>query len=74
MAVRSSEKGGSGLCLRSAAWFVLCSHWGRPAMGYPDSRFHVVYLGTGDLKFSLELIQNLNPLGGNIGRPPIPTM
>ena len=43
-------------------------------MGYPDSRFHVVYLGTGDLKFSLELIQNLNPLGGNIGRPPIPTM
>ena len=34
-------------------------------VGYPDARLHVVYLGTGDLKHSVELIQWLNPPGGN---------
>ena len=35
-------------------------------MGYRDARLHVVYLGTGDLKQSVGLIQYLNPPGGNI--------
>jgi catechol 2,3-dioxygenase-like lactoylglutathione lyase family enzyme len=35
-------------------------------VGYPNARLHVVYLGTGDLKHSVELIQYLNPPGGNI--------
>ena len=35
-------------------------------VGYPDARLHVVYLGTGDLKQSVGLIQYLNPPGGNI--------
>ena len=35
-------------------------------VGYPDAKLHIVYLGTGDLKHSVELIQYLNPPGGNI--------
>ena len=35
-------------------------------VGYPNARLHVVYLGTGDLKHSVELIQYLNPPGGNV--------
>ena len=35
-------------------------------VGYPDAKLHVVYLGTGDLKHSVELIQYLNPPGGKI--------
>ncbi len=35
-------------------------------VGYPNARLHAVYLGTGDLKHSIELIQYLNPPGGNI--------
>ena len=32
-------------------------------VGYPDARLHIVYLGTGDLRHSVELIQYLNPAG-----------
>ena len=32
-------------------------------VGYPDARLHIVYLGTGDLRHSVELIQYLNPPG-----------
>ena len=32
-------------------------------VGYPDARLHIVYLGTGDLRHSVELIQYLNPVG-----------
>lgn len=35
-------------------------------VGYPDAKLHVVYLGTGDLKHSVELIQYINPPGGKI--------
>ncbi len=35
-------------------------------VGYPNARLHIVYLGTGDLKHSVELIQYLNPPGGKI--------
>ena len=35
-------------------------------VGYPNARLHVIYLGTGDLKHSVELIQYLNPPGGKI--------
>ena len=38
-------------------------------VGYPDASLHIVYLGLGDMKHSVELIQYLNPVGGN---PPIP--
>ena len=30
-------------------------------VGYPDARLHIVYLGTSDLRHSVELIQYLNP-------------
>ena len=32
--------------------------------GYTDARLHIVYLGIGDMKHSVELIQYLNPVGG----------
>ena len=32
-------------------------------VGYPDAKLHIVYLGTGDLKHSVELVQYLNPVG-----------
>ena len=32
-------------------------------VGYPDARLHIVYLGSGDLRHSEELIQYLNPAG-----------
>ena len=35
-------------------------------VGYPNARLHIVYLGTGDMKHSVELIQYLNPPGGTI--------
>ena len=35
-------------------------------VGFPDARLHIVYLGTGDLKHSVELIQYLNPPGGRV--------
>ena len=35
-------------------------------VGYPDARLHTVYLGTGDMKHSLTLLQYLNPPGGSI--------
>ena len=36
--------------------------------GYPNAKLHIVYLGTGDLKHSVELVQYLNPPGGTIDR------
>jgi catechol 2,3-dioxygenase-like lactoylglutathione lyase family enzyme len=33
-------------------------------VGYPDARLHIVYLGIGDMKHAVELIQYLNPVGG----------
>ena len=30
-------------------------------VGYPDARLHIIYLGMGDMKHSVELIQYLNP-------------
>ena len=38
-------------------------------VGYPDARLHIVYLGLGDMKHSVELIQYLNPAGGNRALP-----
>ena len=32
-------------------------------VGYTDARLHIVYLGLGDMKHSVELIQYLNPVG-----------
>ena len=33
-------------------------------VGYPDTRLHVVYLGLGDMRHALELLQYLSPVGG----------
>ena len=38
-------------------------------VGYPDARLHIVYLGTGDLRHSVELIQYLNPTGTTAAMP-----
>ena len=38
-------------------------------VGYPDARLHIVYLGMGDMRHSVELIQYLNPTGGNRALP-----
>ena len=38
-------------------------------VGYPDARLHIVYLGTGDLRHSVELIQYLNPAGTAAAMP-----
>ena len=38
-------------------------------VGYPDARLHIVYLGTGDLRHSVELIQYLNPVGTPAAMP-----
>lgn len=38
-------------------------------VGYPDARLHIVYLGTGDLRHSVELIQYLNPPGVAVDLP-----
>ena len=38
-------------------------------VGYPDARLHIVYLGTGDLRHSVELIQYLNPAGAAAAMP-----
>ena len=32
-------------------------------VGYPNARLHIVYLGSGDVRHSVELIQYLNPAG-----------
>ncbi len=32
-------------------------------VGYPNARLHIVYLGCGDVRHSVELIQYLNPSG-----------
>ena len=33
-------------------------------VGYPDTKLHVVYLGLGDMRHALELLQYLSPVGG----------
>ena len=38
-------------------------------VGYTDARLHIVYLGTGDLRHSVELIQYLNPPGTPAAMP-----
>ena len=38
-------------------------------VGYPDARLHIVYLGTGDSRHSVELIQYLNPPGTPAAMP-----
>ena len=32
-------------------------------VGYPDAKLHIIYLGPGDAKHSVELIEYLNPRG-----------
>ena len=32
-------------------------------VGYPDAKLHIIYLGLGDMKHSVELIEYLNPRG-----------
>jgi len=32
-------------------------------VGYPDAKLHIIYLGLGDVKHSVELIEYLNPRG-----------
>jgi catechol 2,3-dioxygenase-like lactoylglutathione lyase family enzyme len=39
-------------------------------VGYPDAKLHIVYLGLGDLKHSVELIQYLRPEGDGVA--PVP--
>ena len=38
-------------------------------VGYPEARLHLVYLGLGDMKHSVELIQYLNPPGVPVELP-----
>ena len=38
-------------------------------VGYPDAKMHIVYLGHGDRKHSVELIEYLNPSGGTAPLP-----
>ena len=38
-------------------------------VGYPDARLHIIYLGSGDLRHSVELIQYLNPVGTPAAMP-----
>ena len=38
-------------------------------VGYPDARLHIVYLGPGDMRHSVELIQYLNPPGDAVSLP-----
>ena len=38
-------------------------------VGYPDARLHIIYLGLGDMKHSVELIQYLNPPGVSVTLP-----
>lgn len=38
-------------------------------VGYPDARLHIIYLGSGDLRHSVELIQYLNPPGTPAAMP-----
>ena len=38
-------------------------------VGYPDARLHIVYLGPGDMRHSVELIQYLNPPGDPVSLP-----
>jgi lactoylglutathione lyase len=35
-------------------------------VGYPNAKLHIVYLGAGDVRHSVELIQYLNPPGERI--------
>ena len=38
-------------------------------VGYPDARLRIVYLGAGDMRHSVELIQYLNPPGDAVSLP-----
>ena len=38
-------------------------------VGYPNARLHIVYLGPGDMRHSVELIQYLNPPGDAVTLP-----
>ena len=38
-------------------------------VGYPNARLHIVYLGLGDMKHSVELVQYLSPPGGSVALP-----
>ncbi len=38
-------------------------------VGYPDARLHIVYLGMGDMRHSVELIQYFNPPGDTVNLP-----
>ena len=38
-------------------------------VGYPNARLHIIYLGIGDTKHSVELIQYLNPPGESVALP-----
>ena len=35
-------------------------------VGYDDAKLHVVYLGLGDMRHAIELLQYLNPVGGSV--------
>ena len=38
-------------------------------VGYDDAKLHIAYLGTGDMRHSVELIQYLNPVGDPVVTP-----
>ena len=38
-------------------------------VGYPDAKLHIVYLGLGDMKHSVELIEYLNPRSNAVPLP-----
>ncbi len=42
---------------------ILEGDWISRVLGYPDVRVHIVFLGLGDGRHSLELLQYLNPRG-----------
>ena len=38
--------------------------------GFENARIRIAYLGTGDMRHSVELVEYLNPAGGPAARPP----
>ena len=57
------------LGLREERNHVLEGEFISQLVGYPDARLHIIYLGLGDMKHSVELIQYLNPPGGSVTLP-----
>ena len=57
------------LGLKEERDFVLEDEFISQLVGYPNARLHIVYLGLGDMKHSVELVQYLSPPGGSVALP-----